>query len=70
MKTVLGVWRSGWAQGLIALAALVLAFVVIWWRGPDWGTVFDAFKVVIWSWIVLAFCSTSSRRSSAHSPGG
>ena len=55
MKTVLGVWRSGWAQGLIALAALVLAFVVIWWRGPDWGSVFDAFKVVIWSWIVLAF---------------
>jgi len=49
------VWRSGWAQGLIALAALVLAFVVIWWRGPDWGSVFDAFKVVIWSWIVLAF---------------
>ena len=55
MKTVLGVWRSGWAQGLIALAALVLAFVVIWWRGPDWESVFDAFKVVIWSWIVLAF---------------
>ena len=55
MKRVLSVWRSGWAQGLIALAALVLAFVVIWWRGPDWGIVFDAFKVVIWSWIVLAF---------------
>ena len=55
MRTVLGVWRSGWAQGLIALAALVLAFVVIWWRGPDWESVFDAFKVVIWSWIVLAF---------------
>ena len=55
MKSVLGVWRSGWAQGLIALAALVLAFVVIWWRGPDWESVFDAFKVVIWSWIVLAF---------------
>ncbi|MET0560184.1 MAG: lysylphosphatidylglycerol synthase transmembrane domain-containing protein [Gaiellaceae bacterium] len=55
MKTVLGVWRSGWAQGVIALAALVLAFVVIWWRGPDWDSVFDAFKVVIWSWIVLAF---------------
>jgi len=55
VKTVLRVWRSGWAQGLIALAALVLAFVVIWWRGPDWESVFDAFKVVIWSWIVLAF---------------
>ena len=55
MKRVLAVWRSGWAQGFVALAALVLAFVVIWWRGPDWGSVFDAFKVVIWSWIVLAF---------------
>ena len=55
MKRVLRVWRSGWAQGALALGALVLAFVVIWWRGPDWGTVFDAFKVVIWSWIVLAF---------------
>ncbi len=46
--------RAG-PRALIALAALVLAFVVIWWRGPDWGSVFDAFKVVIWSWIVLAF---------------
>jgi uncharacterized protein (TIRG00374 family) len=55
VKTVLRVWRSGWAQGFIALAMLVLALVVIWWRGPDWGSVFDAFKVVIWSWIVLAF---------------
>ena len=54
-EAVLRVWRSGWAQGALALAALVLAFVVIWWRGPDWGSVFDAFKVVIWSWIVLAF---------------
>jgi uncharacterized membrane protein YbhN (UPF0104 family) len=55
VKTALRVWRSGWAQSLIALAVLVLALVVIWWRGPDWGSVFDAFKVVIWSWIVLAF---------------
>ncbi len=49
------VWRSGWAQVLVALVALVLAFVVIWWRGPDWGSVLDAFRLVIWSWIVLAF---------------
>jgi uncharacterized membrane protein YbhN (UPF0104 family) len=49
------VWKSGWAQALIALCALVLAFAVIWWRGPDWGSVLDAFRVVIWSWIVLAF---------------
>lgn len=55
MSAALRVWRSGWAQASIALAALVLAVVVIWWRGPDWESVFDAFKVVIWSWIVLAF---------------
>ncbi|MDH4341311.1 MAG: flippase-like domain-containing protein, partial [Thermoleophilia bacterium] len=32
-----------------------LAVVVFWWRGPDWGSVFEAFRFVIWSWIVLAF---------------
>ena len=48
-------WKSGWVQAFAALAALVLAFVVLWWRGPEWGSVFDAFRFVIWSWIVLAF---------------
>ena len=55
MKPVLHVWRSGWAQVAVGFLALVLAFVVIWWRGPDWGSVLEAFRVVIWSWIVLAF---------------
>jgi uncharacterized protein (TIRG00374 family) len=49
------VWRSGWAQVIVALVALVLALAVIWWRGPDWESVLEAFRVVIWSWIVLAF---------------
>jgi uncharacterized protein (TIRG00374 family) len=55
MRPVLRAWRSGWVQVLAALVALVLAFVVIWWRGPDWGSVLEAFRLVIWSWIVLAF---------------
>ncbi len=55
MKPVLRVWSSGWAQIAVGLVAFVLAFVVIWWRGPDWGSVLEAFRVVIWSWIVLAF---------------
>jgi uncharacterized protein (TIRG00374 family) len=54
MSQVTRVWKSGWTQALIALCALVLAFVLIWWRGPDWGSVLDAFRFVIWSWIVLA----------------
>ena len=48
-----GAARVAVGLGALALAALVLAFVVIWLRGP--GTVFDEFAFVIWSWIVLAF---------------
>jgi uncharacterized membrane protein YbhN (UPF0104 family) len=55
MNAVRRVWRSGWTQVLIAVAALVVAFVVLWWRGPDWGSVLDAFRLVVWSWVVLAF---------------
>ena len=42
-------------QAAVAVLALVLAATIFWWRGPDWGSVFEAFRVVIWSWIVLAF---------------
>ena len=55
MKSVMRLWSSGWTQALVGIAALVLAFVVIWWRGPEWGAVLDAFRIVVWSWIVLAF---------------
>ncbi len=46
--------RSGWTQAVVALLLFALAFVLIWWRGPEWGSVFDAFRSVVWSWIVLA----------------
>jgi uncharacterized protein (TIRG00374 family) len=49
------VWRSPWVQGAVLLLLASLVIVVFWWRGPDWGSVFDAFRFVIWSWIVLAF---------------
>jgi uncharacterized membrane protein YbhN (UPF0104 family) len=38
---------------LMAIAAAGIA-ALIWWRGPDWGTVGDAFKAVHWQWVVLA----------------
>ena len=47
-------WRSGWAQAAFGLVALVFAAIVLWWRGPDWGSVMDALRVVTWSWILLA----------------
>jgi uncharacterized protein (TIRG00374 family) len=49
------VLKSGWAQTAGTLVLLVIAFVLIWWRGPDWDSVFESFRFVVWSWIVLAF---------------
>lgn len=51
---MLRVVRSGWTQGAAALAFVAIALVVLWWRGPDWGQVWDAFSFVTWNWIVLA----------------
>ena len=47
-------WRSPWAQVAFVVLLVLLAFTVLWWRGPDWGAVWDAFRFVVWSWIVLA----------------
>jgi uncharacterized membrane protein YbhN (UPF0104 family) len=50
----LRLFRSGWVQGVGVALLFSLALVLIWWRGPDWGSVFDAFRFVVWSWIVVA----------------
>ena len=55
MTSVRKVWTSGWVQAGIAVLAFVVAATLLWWRGPDWGSVLDAFGLVIWSWIILAF---------------
>jgi uncharacterized protein (TIRG00374 family) len=34
---------------------VIAALVALWWRGPDWRDVGDAFRFVEWWWIVLAF---------------
>ena len=51
--TLREVWRNPWARGLGVLALLVVALLVVWWRGPDWGSVYHAFDFVAWRWIVL-----------------
>ena len=56
---------SGWTQVVVGAALMAVALVVLWWRGPDWGAVWEAFAFVIWSWIALALvlnvASTSFR---------
>ena len=52
------VWRavrSGWGQAVLAVLLFAFALFLIWWRGPDWGSVLEAFSLVVWSWILLAF---------------
>jgi glycosyltransferase 2 family protein len=39
---------------LIVLAAAAGVGLLVWWRGPDWGTVWHAFDTVEWKWVVVA----------------
>ncbi|HEX2304023.1 MAG TPA: lysylphosphatidylglycerol synthase transmembrane domain-containing protein [Gaiella sp.] len=45
--------RNPWAGGIFVLASLVLAILLLWWRGPDWHTVYHAFDFVSWRWVVV-----------------
>ena len=36
------------------LLPLAGGIALLWWRGPNWGTVSDAFSQVHWEWIVAA----------------
>jgi len=39
---------------LLPVPLLALAATLIWWRGPDWQLVRDAFTLVRWPWVVTA----------------
>jgi uncharacterized protein (TIRG00374 family) len=41
-------------RGVIVLAAAAGVVALFWWRGPDWGTVGNAFDSVRWEWVVVA----------------
>jgi glycosyltransferase 2 family protein len=38
----------------VVLLLVVASIVLIWWRAPDWGLVWDAFRLVTWEWIAVA----------------
>jgi uncharacterized membrane protein YbhN (UPF0104 family) len=46
--------RSRSLRLFVVLAAAGGVVALVWWRGPDWGTVADAFTVVRWQWVVVA----------------
>jgi glycosyltransferase 2 family protein len=46
--------RSTWGRLLLVLPAFAAMIALLVWRGPDWGLVADAFRLVAWEWIVAA----------------
>ena len=46
--------RSTWARLLLVLPAFAATVALLVWRGPEWGLVVDAFRLVKWEWIVAA----------------
>jgi glycosyltransferase 2 family protein len=51
---VIPVPRRTSVRVLIVLALLGVAIVMLYWRGPEWGLVANAFRRVEWSWIAVA----------------
>ena len=45
--------RNPWARGVLVLALLASALLAIWWRGPNWTTVYHAFDSVAWRWVIV-----------------
>ena len=54
MTFLKALYGNPWMRGLGVLATLVVTLLVLWWRGPEWGLVADAFRLVEWTYIFAA----------------
>ena len=46
--------RSVWLRVAAVLIGIAAVVVLLWWRGPDWHTVGNAFTAVVWAWVAVA----------------
>jgi uncharacterized membrane protein YbhN (UPF0104 family) len=46
--------RSGWMRIAIVVLAAAGVAALLWWRGPAWHGVLDAFSAVEWEWVAAA----------------
>ncbi len=49
-----GVLHSRWLRLGLVVAALAAVVAALWWRGPEWDAVREAFKAVEWDWVAAA----------------
>jgi uncharacterized protein (TIRG00374 family) len=47
-------FRSGWFRLAFVLGGLAAVVALLWFHGPDWHTVGDAFTKVRWEWVAVA----------------
>ena len=46
--------QSVWVRAALVLLGAVGVFAALWWHGPAWGGVADAFRAVEWRWVAAA----------------
>ena len=46
--------HSAWVRAALVLLGAVGVFAALWWHGPAWGGVADAFRAVEWRWVAAA----------------
>jgi uncharacterized protein (TIRG00374 family) len=46
--------RSVWVRAALVVLGAVGVFAALWWHGPAWGGVADAFRAVEWRWVAAA----------------
>jgi uncharacterized protein (TIRG00374 family) len=46
--------RSRWLRGAVVVLAAAGTVALLWWRGPAWNGVVDAFTAVEWHWVAAA----------------
>ena len=46
--------RSPWIRALLVLPVAAGVGALLWWRGPSWGAIGDAFTIVRWQWVLVA----------------
>jgi uncharacterized protein (TIRG00374 family) len=46
--------RNPWIRAAIVIAAAAGVVALLWWRGPAWSGVVDAFTAVEWHWVAAA----------------